>query len=57
MYEQLCDGLKRISEVLRGAPNTTVFVDALCDMLFLYAHTKTYFTPTKNYKKFKSREI
>lgn len=31
-------------------------VPALCDILWLYANTTTYFTPNEEYKKFKGEE-
>lgn len=32
-------------------------ITGLCDILWLYANTETYFTPNENYKKFTGEEI
>ena len=45
-----------VSGKLRAVTSLTVAIPALCDNLWLYANTSTYFTPNENYKKTKGDE-
>ena len=45
-----------VSGKLRAVNSLTVAIPALCDNLWLYANTSTYFTPNENYKKTKGDE-
>lgn len=45
-----------MSDKLRTIESQTVQIPALCDTLWLYANTNTYFTPNEKYKKTKGDE-
>jgi hypothetical protein len=45
-----------ISDKLRTVNSKVVQIPALCDVLWLYANTMTYFTPNESYKKTKGDE-
>jgi Protein SET DOMAIN GROUP 2 C-terminal len=45
-----------MSDKLRTIESKTVQIPALCDTLWLYANTNTYFTPNEKYKKTKGDE-
>jgi len=46
----------QVSDELRKLNSRKVQIPALCDILWLYANTVTYFTPNENYKKTKGDE-
>lgn len=48
--------IAQISDLLRPIKSTKIMIPALCDMLWLYANTHTYFTPNEKYKKCKGEE-
>jgi hypothetical protein len=49
--------LASISDLLRTIKTNKVMIPALCDVLWLYANTETYFTPNENYSKCKGAEV
>lgn len=55
-FEQIQSTLAQISGVLRTIKTNRVMIPALCDVLWLYANTHTYFTPNENYRKCKGDE-
>jgi hypothetical protein len=56
MYSNVLMKLALISDKLRSANSKTVQIPALCDVLWLYGNTYTYFTPNESYKKTKGDE-
>ena len=56
-YMKVLDKLKELSFVIRQIKSNVLFTEALSDILYLYAHTYTYFTPTESYKRFYGEEV
>ena len=57
MFMKVLDHLKELSSIIRRINSKTIFTEALADVLYLYSHTYTYFTPNDKYYKFKSQEV
>lgn len=57
MFIKVLDYLRQMSFVIRKIKSRAVFTEALADILYLYSHTYTYFTPNDIYFRFKSQEV
>lgn len=56
LYEEALHKIGFVSETLRSAQSVKVTIQPLCDILWLYANTHTYFTPNEGYKRTKGDE-
>lgn len=56
-YIRVLEILKELSLIIRTIKSKVIFTEALADILYLYCHTYTYFTPTDDYKKFSGEEV
>ena len=52
-YKNVLIKLGLVSDKLRTCNSKILQIPALCDILWLYANTETYFTPNEHYKKTK----
>lgn len=53
MFNHVLSSFASVSDMLRSVKSNVVAIPALCDILWLYANTQTYFTPNEVYKKCK----
>ena len=56
-YMRALEVLKELSILLRQIKSKIIFTEALADILYLYCHTYTYFTPTEAYTRFEGEEV
>lgn len=56
-YMKVLEILKELSILLRQIKSKIIFTEALADILYLYCHTYTYFTPTEAYTRFEGEEV
>ena len=55
--KQVWDYFNKMSELVRSTKSEKVDTQAVADILFMHAHTETYFTPNPNYTKVESEKI
>lgn len=57
MFFKVLEYLREMSMIIRKIRSRSIFTEALADILYLYSHTYTYFTPNDIYFRFKSQEV
>lgn len=56
-FMKVLENWKELSLLIRKIKSNEVHTEAISDILYLYAHTHTYFTPTEAYFKVNGEEI